>query len=134
MSTGQGSEHDDFPRPVDPAHHYGVGTQPMSVGLVAWLRACLDEDEHDPDPIGAQPWADLASVLTGPFDPAFIRADIAAKRAILDRYQRACIVPQSEASGILWRRIGYRQACLDVVQNIATVYADRPGYREEWRP
>lgn len=51
-------------------------------------------------------------------------ADIAAKRLILDECD----------SGIEgWTHPGEKERCRDIVRLLAQPYADRPGYREEWR-
>jgi hypothetical protein len=80
----------------------------MTDELITWLRAQLDEDEA---------WAGETAEL----------AEVEAKRAILDLIDAA------------------RGACLQefceppvdadqIFRHLAKLYADRPGYREEWRP
>jgi len=72
------------------------------------------------------------------WDPARVLAEVDAKRRILDE-----IVPEAnglDSSVDLDRRIGIRDQtvepyCSDqLVRLLALPYADRPGYRDEWRP
>lgn len=129
--------------------------------LVAWLTKILDEDErwaasganfHNWSP--RNPWQlddavsvrDIAvnGIRVGTIstdydehvtrhDPASVLADIAAKRAIIDEY----VARDKDADLMLgpdclrqreWS--GLRLA----VQLMATGYAARPGYRDEWKP
>lgn len=91
-------------------------------------------------------------------DPARVLRDVAAKRAIIDAHQR--ITAQSaengeELAGRLlrganwlndewaikqnqlrvtgWQLEGYVRASRYVLLCLALAYADRPGYRDEWR-
>lgn len=65
------------------------------------------------------------------WDPARVLADIEAKRRILDAYEQAYQVEwgddpmQAHGEQIMIER---------VIELIALPYADRDGYREEWRP
>ena len=91
--------------------------------LVTWLRAQLDADEHT-----ARGWLnDLA--LYGPFewDPSEVLAEVASKRRILDHVEaahRMAKIGPSAGDG----------AWFLVTRLLAERYADRAGYREEWRP
>jgi hypothetical protein len=55
-------------------------------------------------------------------DPARILAEIEAKRALVDEFER-CGPNTQGYSGLRF-----------AVRVLATVYADHPDYREEWRP
>jgi hypothetical protein len=55
-------------------------------------------------------------------------ADIAAKKAILDDYTRHCADTANPAREMICT------VTRGVIQRLATVYADRPGYNPEWRP
>lgn len=88
----------------------------MSDDLVAWFRDVLD-DEWPP------------AVLRVEDERA--RADIAAKRAVLDLHESA---ERYTAFGADDWRIGQADGLRLAVQHLAVAYADRPGYREEWRP
>ncbi|MFD9564369.1 DUF6221 family protein [Streptomyces sp. NPDC059994] len=64
-------------------------------------------------------------------DPARVLREVEAKRRLLavhrpyvDEPDQACL---GCAGGIMWR------SC-PVWRALAAVYADRPGYRQEWRP
>ncbi|MFE2712261.1 DUF6221 family protein [Streptomyces mirabilis] len=54
-------------------------------------------------------------------DPARVLREIEAKRRIVDRY--AWLREHGDTGGTAW-----------VLPLLALPYADRPGYREEWRP
>jgi hypothetical protein len=70
-------------------------------------------------------------------DPARVLADVEAKRALLDLYvehermDRETFEAEGEHARSL---VSLRAAYLDAVRCHATVYADHPDYREEWRP
>jgi hypothetical protein len=139
------------------------------VGLVAWLRAQLDEDERvawaalHPDAVQPGTWSadqyaddperrhvsedkaghywSVAHEVLAPIadhiarhDPARVLRDVAAKRAIVDEAALAFgatavddeVRDHVESVRQLWE--------LDVLRPLASAYADRPGYREEWAP
>ncbi|MER7801223.1 DUF6221 family protein [Streptomyces parvulus] len=54
-------------------------------------------------------------------DPARVLREIDAKRQIVDRY--AWLREHGDTGGTVW-----------VLPLLALPYADRPGYRDEWRP
>lgn len=87
--------------------------------LVTWLRARLDDDERVARAAtywGDLPLGHLASDLEAHlihWMPPRVLAEVEAKRRILDAYE--------DETGYLLRLL-------------ALPYADRPGYREEWRP
>lgn len=119
--------------------------------LVRWLGEQLDEDErivravHGPidGPLGRKWWtpeevktrlcddqihmSDAEHIAV--WGPARVLREIEAKRQIIEQHKRYAAErrrmmggwdPQSDDSPILVA--------------LATAYADRPGYREEWRP
>lgn len=131
--------------------------------LVAWLTAQLDEDERlARSAVGVKGWCDELCTgrwRTGPggvgveddeyniivhdegmptaeqsehiarHDPDAVLADIAAKRAIVeacrdDLAQRGDGALDGEVDRPTW----------DVLTLLASAYADRPGYRQEWAP
>jgi hypothetical protein len=126
-------------------------------GLVTWLRAQLDEDERvargaTPGPwtvsrsgedvhsydqgltvsegFSGGPWSKVNPVHIARWDPARVLAEVAADRRLLDEYEQARTyydlhreAPAGEAYGLL-----------TAVKIRALPYADKPGYREEWRP
>jgi hypothetical protein len=69
-------------------------------------------------------------------DPARALREIEAKRAVVARYEFACReagrLALAEEEREVWVQVaGALQSC---VLCLAVIYADRPGYREEWRP
>ncbi|MFM9542297.1 DUF6221 family protein [Streptomyces turgidiscabies] len=127
--------------------------------LVQWLRAQLDEDERIAraacegaegrwHPLGNQHGGSVAGDHDGyhvacdegyptveqathiaEHDPARVLREIDAKRQIIEQHERYAAErrrmmagwdPQSDDSPIL--------------AALASVYADRPGYRAEWKP
>jgi hypothetical protein len=97
--------------------------------LVRWLGEQLDEDEEDvrrgylkaepsPDYDG---WDKSTAAGLPPIVAARVLREIDAKRRIVDRY--AWLREHGDTGGTAW-----------VLPLLALPYADRPGYREEWRP
>jgi hypothetical protein len=114
--------------------------------LVDWLRAQLDEDERVARAADAGRWLPEDKGITFEYRaddyhegeaqarlvadsranqehiaewyPARVLAEVEAKRRILD-----------DASAMVWR-----DALGNFLRLLALPYADRPGYREEWRP
>jgi hypothetical protein len=126
--------------------------------LIAWLKAQLDEDERlartaddevvdwvgsDTDEHGEP----AAGQHIRRHLPTRVLADVAAKRAVLDehavldngtgkldsRYCRRCFAIEGYNADVLDSGEGLPVWCL-TVRLLAQAYADRPGYREEWRP
>lgn len=65
-------------------------------------------------------------------DPARVLREVAAKRAILQRYVRASEVPPSVAGYVRGQDSGYTEACLDALRDLASAWSDHPEYRTEW--
>jgi hypothetical protein len=127
--------------------------------LVQWLREQLDEDERIARRAGdsfrqigetgvivategdraeecaSANWAGVAEHIVT-HDPARVLHEIAAKRAVVARYEFACReasrVDLTEDERETWIRVG--GALQSVVIQLAAPYADRPGYRQEWAP
>ena len=109
--------------------------------LITWLRGVLDEDENryrgaleDWQP--PEEW-DSGDAVDDMHHWQWVLADIAAKRAILDLHNAA--VARVSAPLIA----GDRPSMVDAeiasalqrtARLLASAYADRPGYRSEWRP
>lgn len=120
---------------------------PGSGDPLVWLREQLDEDEAeiakhpDGEDDGAY-WSITATGETGyPCNP-YLRigkdralAEVAAKRAILDAYADALEDSTGSTSDAApWDPDWVRARTLaGVVLRLARPYADRKGYREEWR-
>lgn len=109
----------------------------MTDDLVRWLGEQLDEDETEarrgylkaeplPDYDG---WDKSTTASLPPAVAARVLREIDAKRRIIEQHERYAAErrrmmggwdPQSDDSPIL--------------AALALVYADRPGYRDEWKP
>jgi len=109
--------------------------------LVAWLRGVLAEDERRAkadvdffDRPGADP--DDKSIAN---DARWLLADIAVKRAILDLHgsEHECPfnAPFERIESVWWGLpVGGGVKWCPTVRLLASAYAHRPGYRDEWRP
>ena len=64
------------------------------------------------------------------WEPARVLREIDAKRRMLERHAARYSEP---AGGMICAHDGHRWPCPDV-RDFAAVYADRPGYKESWRP
>jgi len=101
----------------------------MSDELITWLRAQLDEDERQ------------AGIALGRGTPAaqqlarFLLADVQAKRQIFDHASDwAATLHHTPEGWTPQTTTPYRMAMEWTVQHLALAYADRDGYRQEWRP
>lgn len=111
----------------------------MSDDLVAFLRDQLDEDERiaraantSPEMVTGIPrsYAEAPVVLhIARFaDPARVLREIDAKRRLLYQFEQRGNSVRATAGlwdGGVWD---------DMLRLLALPYADRPGYRKEWRP
>lgn len=123
--------------------------------LIEWLRACIAEDEaaaqlvpnwddhvaHEMDGFSAN-----ARRYAAEMTPAYVLAVCKAHREILDLHARDLYGDCStcgEVNG--WTGDGEGGEFYDsdrsaadypcaTVKALATIYAGRPGYRQEWRP
>lgn len=123
--------------------------------LTQWLGAQLDEDERIARAAGGTWWAppDLPGEVydsggvnidaklksfaahIAEHDPARVLREIDAKRQIVE----LCAPPLVEVTGPSDTERSFIPGegppwGLDVLKRLALPYADRPGYREEWRP
>jgi hypothetical protein len=108
--------------------------------LVEWLRAQLDEDAEGFEALGEVNLNGIESTASD-WAREYVeraRAEVDAKRRVLDLH------------GVVWRRstggVADRVADCRVCDHfpaqypcptlrlLALPYADRPGYRDEWRP
>jgi hypothetical protein len=101
--------------------------------LITWLLAQLDWQE---DIARRARDADEAAdrLFAGHCSPNWTLRKIDADRRLIQRYEKAAAAHTSLVSFTRGQDDGYRQACLDAIRDAAEVYADRPGYREDWRP
>jgi hypothetical protein len=120
--------------------------------LAKWLSQQLDEDERIAKEAGghlgewrlATPLDDAelgdASWLRPPslkhverHDPARALRDVDAKRKLLEQCRAS--LASEKAGGVdgAWSE-SFGDGLLEAVKLLALPYADRPGYREDWRP
>ena len=107
--------------------------------LITWLRAQLDDDERvaraaSPGYLPDDPLAsdeDRAHVAR--WQQARVLVEVDAKRRIIDEYE-LWAEEQSEDYEHAQTEHDSAQALLAAIKLLALPYADRPGYREEWRP
>jgi hypothetical protein len=130
-------------------------------GLVEWLRAQLDEDEQAARRAGdsfrqvgetgvivategdraeecaSANWAGIAEHIVR-HDPARVLREIDAKRRILAEcaYWHGKLAKEAvDPSPMPFPALGeVLDAVTPILRALALPYADRPGYREEWRP
>jgi hypothetical protein len=124
----------------------------MNDELVRWFGEQLDEDERIAKEAGghraewrlARPLDDAemgdASWLRPPelkhaerHNPAWVLRDIAAKRQLLEKASAGLRRDKSGGTDGAYGE-GLDDGMLEAVKFLATPYADRTGYREEWRP
>lgn len=89
-------------------------------GLVAWLRAQLDADEaHHRRVLARDNWDWFAGSES---ESARVLREVEAKRLRLAEYERELADDPTDETvrWMLWTEL--------------QPYADRPGYRDEWRP
>lgn len=68
------------------------------------------------------------------WDPARALTEVEAKRRILDRYEDALVRQQDPEHSQIAADIQVGEYDDWVLPLLALPYADRPGYREEWKP
>lgn len=122
--------------------------------LAAWLRAQLDEEEAAAELLRQQArevrqelkgpcllgkpmpgwglWPDVERMAAG------VLAGVAAKRAVLGRCTQALESTSDHGEKYVWNGTAWARPddtiAEAVIRALGTSYADRPGYREEWRP
>ncbi|MER5653411.1 DUF6221 family protein [Streptomyces sp. NPDC002131] len=119
--------------------------------LVQWLGGMLDEDEQIAQLASSGPWNRQVGQITGgpdgrviitqqaqawnadhiaAHDPARVLREVEAKRDALAHFERIRQhTRQGDEAYVLAEGAVSKQ-----IQIMATAYADRPGYREDWRP
>lgn len=108
----------------------------MTDDLITWLRAQLDEDESGDQPHTFDCELSITAGYSGPCTCGWsdrLDREVDAKRRILDdaesAYRETEIDDHDPGSGTLAATYQLR-----IVPALALPYADRPGYREAWRP
>lgn len=66
-------------------------------------------------------------------DPARVRAEVQAKRKIVDTYEFCIAHPNADEETGYWVRMGETGVLEETLHLLALPYADQPGYRDEWR-
>ena len=120
--------------------------------LIAFITARLDEEQIDAGMFRDEPHWEAATLATiwrqlpsdpliqhaAHYDPARVLREVAAKRAILMRYETACrqadvnAVNSSRAEQEAWEKIA---GALELdVASLAAVWSDHPDYRQEGKP
>jgi hypothetical protein len=112
--------------------------------LVTWLRAQLGDDERVARQLMAEPSGfyleaetDATNIMTVGahvyrWTPKRVLAELDAKRQILDVHQPDDVLDQPHCITCGdWPTVPW--PCR-TVRLLALPYADKPGYREEWRP
>ena len=130
-------------------HHTVSGPEPAGELIAEWIYAIAS---LEPEASVERAECDTRdAVHIARHDPARVLREVAAKRRIVDDYGSALDNRQSiraeirkilhsnpDAFGALSRQenalIDKAEGLLPIVRLIATVYADHPDYREEWRP
>ncbi|MFI1165612.1 DUF6221 family protein [Streptomyces sp. NPDC020801] len=79
------------------------------------------------NPLGARQAAFIAA-----HDPARVLRETDAKRRLVERYERAWENRRAHPDDLA--SAGAFLALHDAVKLLALPYADRPGYRDDWRP
>ena len=100
----------------------------MTDDLTTWLWAVLDEIEAD-----AKFYIDNGATGPGREWAQLVLADVAAKRRIIDVY-RAEVIDVGMPGRPEWVHGRVPVEAHTAMRLLALPYADRPGYREEWRP
>jgi hypothetical protein len=134
----------------------------MMDDLVTWLRAQLDDDERVARAADSGRWLPEDKGITFEYraddfhdgeaqarlvadtranqwhiarwDPARVLAEVDAKRRILDRYEDALARQQDPEHSQVAAHVQVEEYEDWILPSLALPYADRPGYRDEWRP
>lgn len=107
--------------------------------LVRWLTAQLDVDRAEAEKLAdgddygldasAMRWEETGEWNGYPYlriSKARVLREIEAQREVLRQHQRLIDISSDDPSGLT--------AMEAVIRSLAAVYADRPGYRKDWRP
>jgi hypothetical protein len=65
--------------------------------------------------------------------PARVLREVEAKRKLIQRYEVAAALPESNIGVLRSEDRGYREACMDAIRDAAAVFADHGDYEQEWR-
>lgn len=96
-----------------------------NLDLTTWLLRQIDEDEREAR--RAQSAGDSDWKHSARWSPARVLADLRAKRLIISSIQSVSILEGTAVDMI-------RSEFDPILRYFAEPYADRPGYRRQWRP
>jgi Family of unknown function (DUF6221) len=119
--------------------------------LSAFIEARLDEDEAAARNVSRWPGREIQEELDDPehyawrakelsppiaqhiirHGPARALREVAAGRAIIERYKHSPVAPPPNANFTAGPDDGYRQACADAIRDLAAIWSDHPDYRQE---
>lgn len=109
--------------------------------LVAWLRAQLDEEERDIQQSRALSPTDLHWSMPDWLHRDRMLAEIEAKRRIIELHQVVAFEDEDMSDqGLGCQECGWsaeyadRGGWCETIRLLALPYADRPGYKEVWKP
>jgi hypothetical protein len=136
----------------------------MTADLVAFLRARLEDDEHDaraaqlraPTPWRTESWdvtvpdgsaltdsnGDGVAIARGDYirahlvrhDPARALAEVDAKRRIIEQHHRSGVTCPRCSLGTEDGQVVFERDPCGTLRLLALPYADHPDYRAEWAP
>jgi hypothetical protein len=96
-------------------------------------HAVITRREGDLVAVGSQDFMESErGAFIAAHDPARVLREIEAKRQLVERYERAMENRRAHPDDLA--SAGALLALHGAVKLLALPYADRPGYREEWRP
>jgi hypothetical protein len=99
--------------------------------LIGFLRARLDDDESAA--LAWLPFGNPDAAARGHIarhDPAWVLADVAAKRAIIETCAESLTLQET---GYYEDHTGERDLANFVLHRLAQPYADHPDFKAEWR-
>jgi hypothetical protein len=99
--------------------------------ILSFIRARLDEDEAE-----AQYQASIDMHVEAGWPPHRVLVEVDVKRRHVARWEHVntLLADAENPSAIRNELLSVRRAYALVIADDALPYADRPGYREEWRP
>lgn len=113
----------------------------LAAAMVAWVQEQVADDRSiaeaalADDYLSIEDESDAMEKFRLRFGAESVLARCAAYTAIVDRYVVAMgIRPNRISSFVRGQDDGYQQGCFDAIRDIAVSMAERPGFREEWRP
>lgn len=113
----------------------------LAAAMVMWVRDQIAADRGiaeaalADDYVSIEDESEAMEKFRHRFDPEAALARCDAYTAILDRWVVGAGIPENKISSFVrGQDDGHQQGCLDAIRDLAASMADRPGFREEWRP